>query len=259
VKADLCQAFCNDITVTPVPVGLAVSTAFRRDDGDRVSFYVIDRGNDGDTVVIEDDGATLATLESAGVDFETETRRRALDTLLSSAGAYFDFDDCVIRTRPFERTEIATKALDFLSMMIRMGDFLLLTQEKVASTFREDAAELIRVAVAGKAQIRENASVNSRLSEIKADMVIETEKRPPVAVFFGSSTSRVYDAMMLQLTATLEVKQDLSVIALLEDDNSVPVDLRRRATNRLTTVPVFRQDEAAAVNRIVREALGNAA
>ena len=75
MKEELCTAFCNDITVTDVPVGLAVSTAFRRDDGDKVSFYVV--SDNGGKVHIEDDGATIPYLEEAGVDFETETRSRA--------------------------------------------------------------------------------------------------------------------------------------------------------------------------------------
>ena len=63
MKADLCQAFCNDITVTEVPAGLAVSTAFRRDDGDKVSFYVVTE--DSGDIRLEDDGATIPQLEGA--------------------------------------------------------------------------------------------------------------------------------------------------------------------------------------------------
>src|SRR3546814_8544244 len=50
---------------------------------------------------------------------------------------------------------------------------------------------------------------------------------------------------------------DVSGGALLENDNSVSQDLRRRAANRLTTVPVYRRDEAAAISRIRREVLGS--
>lgn len=90
-------------------------------------------------------------------------------------------------------------------------------------------------------------------------MVIEAPERPPVAVFFGNSAGRVHDAIFLYQTALHQVKHPLSVVALLEEDNSIPSDLRRRASNRLATVPVYKHDEDAAVARIVREALGNAA
>ena len=143
--------------------------------------------------------------------------------------------------------------------MIRMNDFLLLTQEKVASSFREDATARIREAIGDRARVREGEFVSSRLSEVKPDMVIEAPDRAPVAIFFGNGSGRVSDAIFLHMAAVHEVKQQLSVIALLEDDNSVPIELRRRASNRLTTVPVFRHDEEAAVSRIAREALGLAA
>ncbi len=255
MKADLCNAFCNEITVTTVPYGLAVSTAFRRDDGDRVSFYVVELA-DG-KFRLEDDGATIPLLEGAGVDFETDTRRRALDGLLTSVGAYFDGDDATIRTEAFPEKELPRRSLDFVSVMIRINDFLLLTQEKVTSTFREDAATAIRAGVGDMADIREGEAISARLSEVKPDMIVEAKHRPPVAIFFGNTEARVHDAIFLHQTATYEVKEDISVIALLEQDNSVPTALRRRATNRLTTVPIFRHDEDAAVARIIREALGN--
>lgn len=254
MKAELCQAFCNDITVTEVPAGLAVSTAFRRDDGDRVSFYVI-KADDG-SFRLEDDGATIQQLESAGVDFETDTRRRGLESLLSSIGAHFDQADGTIKTAAFPESGLSAKALEFVAVLIRMNDFLLLTQEKVASTFKEDAAERIRLAVGDRARIRENEPVSPRLSEATPDMIVESSGRPPVAIFFGINRNRVDDAIFLHMAAAHEVKQDLSVVALLEDDHSVSSDLRRRANNRLTSVPVFRGDEDAAIARIAREALG---
>ncbi len=254
MKSELCQAFCNDITVTEVPAGLAVGTAFRRDDGDRIAFYVV-TGEDG-LAHLEDDGATVPTLEGAGVDFETDTRRRALDSLLERGGAYFDATDATIRTRAFSKSELAARALDFVGLMIRMNDFLLLTQEKVASTFREDAAGRIRAKLGNLARIRENEVVDERLSEVRPDMVVEAPSRPPVAIFFATAPGKVHDAIFLHQTALYEVKRDLSVVALLERDNSVPNELRRRATNRLATVPIFGEDEEAAIARIAREALG---
>lgn len=255
MRSDLCRAFCNDITVTTVPAGVAVSTVFRRDDGDRVAFYVIE--DEEGQVHLEDDGGTVPMLEGAGVDFETDTRRRALDGLLASVDALFDTEDSTIKTVSFARDELPRRALEFVGVMLRMNDFLLLTQEKVVSTFREDAAQAIRAGIGNRARVREGEAVNPRLSEVKPDMVVEAGGRAPVAIFFGNTESRVHDAIFLHQTAAYEAKEDLSVIALLEQDNSISTSLRRRATNRLTTVPVFRQDEEAAVSRIVREAIGN--
>lgn len=257
MKNDLCRAFCNDIVVTNVPAGLAVSTAFKRDDGDRISFYVVNDENG--RVRLEDDGATIPILESAGVDFETSVRRKALESLLSRVEGHFDESEATIRTIAFPLNQLAKRALDFVGVMVRMNDFLLLTQEKISSTFKEDASNRIREAVGQNAKIREHEAISVKLSEVMPDLVIEANGRAPVAIFFGNSASRVNDAIFLHLTAVHEVKIAVSVIALLENDNSIPAELRRRASNRLTTVPVFRQDEDAAVSRIKREALGQAA
>ncbi|MEO1200588.1 MAG: DUF1828 domain-containing protein [Pseudomonadota bacterium] len=254
MKEELCRAFCDDISLTEVPSGLAIGTAFRRDDGDRIAFFVIE--TDKNHVRLEDDGATIPYLAEAGVEFETETRRRALDELLSKAEATIDDDDPTIRTFPFLRDKIGKRAIEFVSLMIRMHDFLLLTQEKVASSFREDAAERIRLAIGDRARIRENEPVSASLSETSPDLIIEAKDRTPVAVFFGNSSNRVHDAIFLHQAATYEIRQELSVVALLEDDNSVSQELRRRASNRLASVPVYHRDEEAAIARISREAIG---
>lgn len=254
MKAELCEAFCNEITVTKVPVGMAVSTAFVRDDGDRIAFYVVE--HDDGLVHLEDDGATIPMLEHAGVDFGTSTRQRALELLLADAKAHIDQSELTVRTVTFSRDELARRALSFISLLIRMGDFLLLTQEKAASTFREDAAMAIFSALDGKAIVRENDIVSKKLKEVKADMVLQAPGQKPVAVFFGNSPNRIHDAIFLHQSAAYEVQTPLSVIALLEQDNSIPSDLRRRASNRLTAVPVFVDDEEAAVSRIAREVTG---
>lgn len=255
MKHELCEAFCNDITVAPVPAGLAVGTAFSRDDGDRVSFYVVE--NEEGSIILEDDGTTLAYLADAGVDFETDTRRRALDALLTSVDAYFDENDATIRTHAFTRADVGKRSINFVGALLRMNDFLLLTQEKVSSTFREDAAARIKEAAGDQAVVRENVYVSGKLKETKPDMVIEAEHRSVVAVFFGNTPRRVDDAIFLHFSAMYEAQTDLAVIALLENDNSISQELRRRASNRLAAVPVFQHDEEAAVARIMREATGH--
>jgi hypothetical protein len=41
MKEAICKAFCDEIRIKEVPIGLAVSTAFRRADGDAIGFYVV--------------------------------------------------------------------------------------------------------------------------------------------------------------------------------------------------------------------------
>ena len=63
MKEDLCRAFCDEIA-KEIPVGLAVSTPFRRSDGDAVSFYVIQNSTVPGLARLEDDGQTIAYLEA---------------------------------------------------------------------------------------------------------------------------------------------------------------------------------------------------
>jgi hypothetical protein len=258
VKDALCRAFCGDLTLTDVPVGYAVSTAFRRDDGDAVGFYIVRDTMRPGLVRLEDDGTTIPFLEEAGVEFSTEARSEAFAALLESHQIEFDEDEMLLHTQPLREIDVPAAAMRFVSFMLRVNDFLLLTRDKVTSTFKEDAARMLRQRIGDRAEIQEGLPVSPAMSDNIPDLVLRAAGRRPVAVFFGSSAQRVYDAVLLQMQALYEAEQDVAVIALLESDGVVSRELRRRAANRLTALPSFRGDEIEAIHRIEREALGSA-
>ena len=253
----LCQAFCGDLKLTDVPVGFAVTTTFRRDDGDSVGFYLVRDKTRPGIYQIEDDGTTIPFLEASGVDFTTGTRSDALDALMGSHGIEFDEDEMLLHTLPMHEAELPKAAMRFLSFMLRINDFLLLTRDKVASTFKEDASNKILERMQGKAVVEQDKPVSLALSDTLPDMVIRAVGRVPVAVFFGTSAQRVNDAIFLQMQALYEAKEQVQVIALLERENVIGHELRRRASNRLTAVPIYRGDEPTSINRIEREAIGS--
>jgi len=256
MKEEICRAFCNEISVKEVPAGLAISTAFRRHDGDAISFYVVpSRGMLG-LSQLEDDGTTIPYLQACGVDFTTQTRQKALQELLTEYQAEFDEDESIIRTPPMQQDDLPRAALRFVALLLRISDFLLLTQEHVESTFREDAAKRIKSVIGSKATIREEQPVSPELREVTPDMVLQAEGRLPVALFFAQSPQRVNDAIFLQMAALYEAKQPISVIALLEKESAINHALRQRAANRLSSVPVYLGDEAVAIQRIEREVIG---
>jgi hypothetical protein len=259
VREAICKAFCDEIRIKDVPVGLAVSTAFRRADGDAITFYVVRNSNEPGLAHLEDDGATIPYLEAAGVDFETQTRERAFREILGEYGAQFDADESLIRTPDIPEPEVARASIGFAALLLRLSDFLLLSQEHVASAFREDAIKRIRAAVGDRATIREDEQVDDHLSEVKPDLVIHGPNRDPVAVFLAQSAQRVNDAVFLQMAALYEAHHSVAVISMLEADSSISSKLRQRASNRLSAVPVYRNDEDQAVQRIVREAIGSSA
>lgn len=256
MKTELCRAFCDEISVREVPVGLAVSTAFRRSDGDAITFYVVQNRQTPGLAHLEDDGETIPYLEAAGVDFSTQTREKALEQLLAEHDADFDDEEAVVRSGEMPERELPRAAIRFVALLVRLQDFLLLTEEHVQSAFREDAARRIKSAIGDRASIKEEEPVSGHLAEVVPDMVIEAEGRDPVAVFLAQSSQKVNDAIFLQMAALYEAGERLSVIAMLEAESSVNRHLRQRAANRLTAVPIYRGDEDVAVQRIVREVLG---
>lgn len=256
MKEELCRAFCDEVSVREVPAGLAVSTAFRRGNGDAISFYVIRSRQSLGLARLEDDGETIPFLEAAGVDFETQTRTRALSELLTEYGAEFDDEEAVIRTDEMSERELPRAAMRFVALLLRLMDFLLLTEEHVQSAFREDAAKRIREAVGNRARITEDEPVSPHLAEVIPDMVLRAEGRDPVAVFLAQTPQKVNDAIFLQMAALYEAAEPVSVVALLESETSATRQLRQRAANRLAAVPIYRGDEDPAVQRIVREVIG---
>ncbi|MBH5387362.1 DUF1828 domain-containing protein [Bradyrhizobium diversitatis] len=255
-KEEICRAFCNEISVKEVPAGLAVSTAFRRSDGDAVSFYIVKDSTLPGLVRIEDDGETIPYLEACGVDFTTQTRMKAFHALLKEHGADFDESESIVHTPAMRQEDVPGAALRFVALMLRLADFLLLREEHVESTFKEDAASRIKAALGDRARISENVLVSPQLTEIAPDLIIRTDKRDPVAVFFAQSAPRVYEAIILQMAAIYEARQALSVIALLETENSISRDMQKRASNRLSAITFWRGDEVASIQRIEREAVG---
>ncbi|WP_084540164.1 DUF1828 domain-containing protein [Azorhizobium doebereinerae] len=256
MKEQICRAFCDEIRVREVPAGLAIGTAFRRADGDAIGFYVIKSSLESNLARLEDDGTTIPYLEAAGVDFDTQTRQKALTTVLEEYGAQYDRDEAVIRTPDMPEHEIARASIGFAALLLRLSDFLLLSQEHVESAFKDDAKKRIMEAIGTRAKIEEDAVVNDHLNEVKPDLVIRAPNRDPVAIFLAQSAQRVNDAIFLQMAALYESRDALSVIALLESDSSITSKLRQRASNRLSALPVYRHDEGQAVQRIVREAVG---
>lgn len=151
MKEELCKAFCGDLKLTDVPVGYAVTTTFRKDDGDSVAFYLVRDASRPDFYRIEDDGTTIPFLEGAGVEFSTETRSEAFAALLESHNVEFDEDEMLLHTDWMREADTPKASMRFLSFMLRINDFLLLTKDRVVSTFKEDAARQIIERMEGKA------------------------------------------------------------------------------------------------------------
>ena len=254
MKDLLCKAFCQDLSVRKVPAGLAISTAFTSSDGDRVGFYVVENAG---KFRIEDDGLMLPTLEASGVDFKSGTRGEALHELLHEYGVSIDQEDREFFIGNLLEESVPAAALKFVAFSLRVRDFMLMTEYRVATTFREDAARALQEIAQGKATFEENVPVLSSLSDIPADFVMKAPNQRPIGVFLGTSESRILEAIVLHMRVRHEVKANCGIVALLESGHSVSARTRQQAMNRLDAVAEFRGDEASAVGRIMQEVLGD--
>lgn len=257
LKQSLCEEFCGSLSVRKVPVGYAIGTGQAGADGDQLGFYVIGPDISG-RFRIEDDGMSIPMIEGKGIDLQSKTRREAFKSLMDEYGVFFDDNSRELTTSSLSEPDVASAAMRFMSFLLRVQDLVLLSQDKVANTFREDALKLIHNKFDGRAEIFENRVIDEAVGEFAADIAIFAPHRPPVALFLGSSDNRIYEALLLQSHA--EHKGiECSVVALLENHKSVSQKQFARATNHLDAVPLFRGHEEDAINRLNKEVFGRAA
>ncbi|RVU21026.1 DUF1828 domain-containing protein [Methylobacterium oryzihabitans] len=257
LKKTLCTTFCGGISVQPVPTGYAISSAFEDGLGDAISFYLTHA--DDDHYIIEDDGSYLAHLIAKDIPIDQGVRGQLLDAILSSGNAHWDRDTYEIRTDPFSSQDIARRAIEFLSSMIRVRDLELLTRDVVRSTFREDATRALMGTLGRVANILEDEPIGSAFRDFPADLIIkprpEFEDRARAgAVYFVNSNDKLNEALLLQMEQRQLDRLDFEVIALVEDPEMRTIKRKnfQRAQNRELAMPIFREDELGAMNYIRR-------
>jgi len=256
MKDEICRAFCGDLQVRTVKAGLAVSTVFATHDDDRIGFYVVHEEG-FNTYRIQDDGLTLPYLEASGVDFRSGTRGDALEELLGEYRVSLDAENQEFFMTGVKEADVPEAAPRFVAFSLRVRDFMLMTEFRVATTFREDAKRVLSQVVGARARLQENVPINDTLADFNADFVLRAPGRPPVGVFLGTTDVRILEALLLKMKAVHEVHDTASIVALLEmAKGGISAKVRQQAMNRLNAVTEFRGDEVAAAERILVEAVG---
>jgi hypothetical protein len=266
MKDRLCAAFCEGIQTRDVPAGLAVSTAFAASDGDRIGFYVVrDNANaSAATPVplyrIEDNGLTIPLLEAGGFNLRSGSRSEAVADLLREYNVEIDYDarEFAIEAVPYD--EVPAAALRFVAFLLRARDFRLLTESRVATTFREDVGRALRERLvlpnSSNVEITERAAVAPQLEGFPADFVIKVNDRPPVGVFLGTSDARLLEAMVVYMRARYAATVACKVIALIQQEKGLTANVRQQATNELRGGLLYftSEQKATAIERIAQEA-----
>lgn len=253
MKELLCQAFCANLHVERVPAGWSVQTPYRLPDGDPVMFFIITCSDQ--TARLEDDGATIALLEASGVSLEKKgARYQALQALLGQHNAFYDDDAGVIASPNLSLDEVASAAVGFTALMLRVHDLALLTVERVKQSWRDDAINALHTRFDAVAQVDENTSVSARTGGLPADVVIRPKGAPPVAVVLATSAAKGLQALVLKMELEKYQGEETPVILLVEraKDNPLTEGTYALAQSRLNGVHTFRGAEIEAMAAISR-------
>lgn len=249
----ICSAFCNELQVHPVPAGYAVSTAFADSSGDRITFYVVE---ETDGFRLEDDGDYLATLVALDMPFDQGGRGKLLDAILAEGGAYWDRDTFEIKTSVFPSERLATRAISFLSALIRTRDLMFLSRERVRSAFKDDVVAALSERLGDVIVIEENSAPIPELKDFPADLVLRPrgDVGRILSVYLAASSDKLNEALVAWLDHGTRYPE-LGMIAVLEDADLGRISKLRyqRAQNRRLPIAIFRGDEAEAVHRIATE------
>lgn len=252
-KELICSAFCDQVAVRSVPAGFAVQTPFTSADGDPIGFYVVRSEVNPALFRLEDSGTIVPMLDAAGVNLKSGNRAEAFERILEEYGAQFEDETYEVHTAFMEEKDIASSALNFVALLLRLQDLELLTPELVENTFKEDASKAITQRFHNQAQLARDTSVSSELSNYVVDMLISKGQDDPVAVYFATSEPRVDEALILWMESHLK-NIPCKVILLLEHAKPKQVSERAlaRAQNFLEAVPVFRGFEPDAMEKIAK-------
>lgn len=248
---DIATALTGFATVRRLPSGLvAAGTDFPLADGDRVGFF-LDERSDGFWLL--DDGMTLPLLEAQGVSLQTPTRAQALSNLLDEYGFGHDGETNDLTAGPFSLSELRIAAIRFVSLALRLQDFLLLHPQAVASTFRDDVRRRIEECFAGVAHVTLDAFLAPDLEDVVLDALIVREGHTPVAVVVATTEMRLTEAELIRLAAQV-ADVPVRVTAVLDRPRPENFSTRSltRAMNRLAGVLVFGGDGEDAMRGLAR-------
>ena len=256
--AALCEVFCDALVITEVPVGFAVKTGFQIDGGDALVFFLVAH-KENDMWRIEDDGATVANLDMDGVDvMASGPRSVAFAELLQEHDAQLDPKEVILHTEYVSEEEIPRLSLRFLSLLLRMQDFALVTRERVEETFRHDVMEAIQQRFADRADIEERHVFRDDLNDYQADIaVVPREAAQPLAVFIGTSEIRALEAMLFYDRVTYVHRFDCKVVLILDTIKTPKISARtlNRVTNHFP-IAAFRDAPDEAMSSIEKQIYG---
>jgi len=208
LKKQICNALCEGFSVRKVPVGYAIKSPIDWFLGEPLTFYIREEMG---RARLEDSGTLYADLQAMGVDFTSNNRRLALDSLLKEHATQFHIIP------------------NYMAFLTRVQDLMFLNRDRVASTFREDliAAVENRFKKLGKIEIGE-APIPS-LPRYTVDIVVKTHNGKTLAIFPAVSELNSVEAILFSKELELEKVDNVIPFLVFEDFNSSKISQRTMA------------------------------
>ena len=255
LKSRMCEAFCAEVDARAIANGYAVATPYQNRMGDTIGVYAI--GEAGGPYRVIDTALTVAFLEADGATLDNESRRAHFKSLVDEYGAQYDEGLGEIYIPNVSEAELPQKIVHFATMLLRLNDMIWTTTERTRNTFRDDIKAALRNELSEyEATITEDEPVSDNLAEVTPDMVFSVPGRLPVALFIATDESKLWQAMLLQVIANHEAKEEVVVVALLESKDALSSKIITKADNRLDAIPRYEDEPKVALQRIVREVVG---
>jgi Domain of unknown function DUF1828 len=193
VKHQICEANCNGIKVSDIPIGYAIVTPFNWFTGDRLRYFARRQGS---LIRLEESGDTLFEIEGAGVDLSAASRSSILSDLCNEYGVIFDDDEGLFRTDYAQESDIGLLSIKFLAFMMRVQDLTFTRKEKVASTFREDLILAFKNRFEPDFKVEINDAPISDLGLYKVDIIVRSDNGKLAAIYPATSEERALQALL---------------------------------------------------------------
>ena len=260
----ICKEFCNNITIQNVPVGFAVGTVFRRNNGDKIGFYIVYKDKYRTMARVEDDGLTIASLEAEGVNVFSGTRLEHFKKLLATADVFYDNQEHILHTNYVKVEEIAKLSLLFLEFLIKIQEMTHVSRKNTEKTFYSDVIESMIKHYDKKAKLFFGKEIDSIYQGSNADVVIHPENGEDLAVFIATHETKALEATILWTDVHAKLSKFVKVMLVVDSPRTkiIKEHTYARATNRfpVTVFSGMKADALAAMDRSVygREMLSGA-
>ena len=193
---EICGTFCDGLALREIPIGYAIRTPFKGEDGDAVALYLRRDAHSPSQYRLEDDGGTIAYLQEEGFSLENEQRAAEFRRLLAEYGCQFDESAYLIHTDYMDEERAPAFFLKFMSLMLRVSDLRMLSRERVRDTFKSDLQDFIEQAFAGIAVVERDVAPSPALLDYVADSVV-TAPNVKLAIYAGTTEVKALEALVL--------------------------------------------------------------